>query len=259
MPRFDRLEIESSSHDSDAAAPTVGEESRDGPFWLRQADADRRQALHENALRYYSRALENDKSLVAGWVGQVQMLNLLGEFPEADLWARKALELFKNQPDLLAGRAQALGRRGNRSEARLICDGAMAQPGQSAYRWMVRGETMVAGRHDTDRYCFDKACQADPDWLVPFETTAILLYYGQPGKGIVYARKAAELSPETASVWFRRAECEAALDLNDAAIRSLRRCLELSPHHTDADQMHHRLVHRRWSPFRALRRLFRRS
>ena len=33
-------------------------------------------------------------SLVAGWLGQVQMLVFLGEYPEAELWARKALELF---------------------------------------------------------------------------------------------------------------------------------------------------------------------
>jgi tetratricopeptide (TPR) repeat protein len=259
MPRFDRLEMESSAHGPAATAPAAALESRDGPFWLRQADAERRQALYENALRHYSRALENDKSLIAGWVGQVQMLVCLGEFPEADLWARKALELFKNQPDLLAGRAQALCRRGNRSEARAICDNAMAQPGESAYRWTVRGEIMVSGRQDTDRFCFDKACQADADWLAPFEIAAVLLYYRRPGKGLIYARRAADLSPESASVWFRRAECEAELELNDAACRSLRRCLELSSRHIDADLMLHRIEHQHWSPIRLFRRLFRRS
>ena len=38
--------------------------------------------------------MENDKSLVVGWVGQVQMLVLLDEGPEADTWCRKSLEPF---------------------------------------------------------------------------------------------------------------------------------------------------------------------
>jgi tetratricopeptide (TPR) repeat protein len=259
MPRFDRLELDSSGPSTGDGVPGVGTAPRDAAYWLAQADADRRTAFYENALRYYSRALEADKSLVAAWTGQVQMLVFLGEYPEADLWARKALELFKNQPDLLAGRAHALCRRGNRSEARAVCDGAMAQPGESAYRWLVRGEILVAARQSTDRYCFDKAGLVDPDWLVPFETAAVLLHHGQPSKAIVYARRAAERSPETASVWFRQAECEAAMDLNDAACRSLGRCLELAPNHTDAAQMLHRLGRRGWSPLRALRRLFRRG
>ena len=48
--------------------------------------------------------------LVAGWVGQVQMLVQLQEYPEADLWSRKGLELFPNNGELLAGRAQAFCR-----------------------------------------------------------------------------------------------------------------------------------------------------
>jgi tetratricopeptide (TPR) repeat protein len=265
MPRFDRLELESES-----ATPTPGpgeaelgrpaaEAVRDEQYWLRLADADRRQALYENALRYYSRALEQDKSLVAGWVGQVQMLVMLGENPEADLWAKKALELFKNHPDLLAGRAQALCRRGNKSEARAVCDGAMAQPGQSAYRWVVRGELMLATGQAMDRYCFDKATQPDTDWLVPFEVAAVYRHYDRPSKALLYARQAAALSPGTAAVWFRQAGCEFDLDLADAARRSLRRCLELSPHHAEAQQMLTKIEHRGWSPGRALRRLFRRS
>ena len=56
-------------------------------------------------LRFYSRALEEDKTLIVGWVGQVQMLVQLGELKEAETWARKALELYPNNPELLAGRA----------------------------------------------------------------------------------------------------------------------------------------------------------
>jgi tetratricopeptide (TPR) repeat protein len=257
MPRFDRLEL--GSPDGEPVPELATAEERDQHYWLRLADAERRQAMYENALRFYSRALEMDKTLVVGWLGQVQMLVLLGEYPEAELWARKALELFKNHADLLAARAQALCRKGNYSEARAIGDGAMAQPGQSAYRWLVRGEQMVATRQKFDRYCFDKAAQLDRDWLIPFETAGIYLYYDSPGKALVSARQAAVLDPGSAAVWFRQAACEFELEMNDAARRSLEQCLELCPHHIAAQQMVADIKNRGWSPGRMLRRLFRRS
>jgi tetratricopeptide (TPR) repeat protein len=258
MPRFDRLELGPSSVPvPESAHPTS--EPRDEKYWLGLADADRRRGMYENALRYYSRALEQDKSLTVGWIGQVQMLVLLGEYPEADLWARKALELFRNQPELLAARSQALCRKGDRNEARAICDGAFAQPGQSAFRWIVRGELMVATGQDMDRYCFDKAIQAEPDWLVPLEVAGVLRFYDQPSKALVYLRKAAAECPDNAHIWYQQAMCEDDLGLLDHARRSLRRCLELQPQHTDAAAMQAKLNQRGWSPGRWVRGLFRRS
>src|SRR6516165_7152609 len=104
MARFERLEFDDGAEDEpeSAHAPRFSlAQERDSGFWLRQADDHRRRGLYENSLRYYSRALEFDRSLAAGWLGQVQMLVLLGECPEAELWARKALELFKSQGDLM--------------------------------------------------------------------------------------------------------------------------------------------------------------
>ena len=73
---------------------------------MKRADLSRRAGQYENALTFYSRALELDRSVVGGWVGQVQMLVQLGEYPEADLWGRKALELFPNNGEAMAGRAK---------------------------------------------------------------------------------------------------------------------------------------------------------
>ena len=104
----------------------------------------RRRGEYETALRLYSRALELDKSLPEGWLGQVQMLVLLDELKEAEMWARKAFELFPNNGELLAARAQALCRLGDSKQAHAVSDGALKQPGQSAYRWIVRGELLLA-------------------------------------------------------------------------------------------------------------------
>ncbi len=91
MPRFDRLEFESAPEPSEPSTPARLQEEHDQHYWLRQAGEERRQGHYENALRLYSRSLEIDRSLVEGWVGQVQMLVALGEYPEASLWGAKAL------------------------------------------------------------------------------------------------------------------------------------------------------------------------
>ncbi|MGO8751501.1 MAG: tetratricopeptide repeat protein [Thermoguttaceae bacterium] len=168
MARFDKLEFNARKRppsEPEGRDPL----SRDAGHWMNQADKSRRTGLYEGALQYYSRALELDRSLVAGWVGQVQMLVQLDEFPEADLWSRKGLELFPNNGDLLAGRAQAFCRMNDSKQAHALSDGSLQQTGQSAYRWLVRGEIMVAARQDMDRHCFDKAQELDSDWLVPLE------------------------------------------------------------------------------------------
>jgi tetratricopeptide (TPR) repeat protein len=231
MARFHNLELDPAPDEPDRLKRHPDAGDRDEQYWLRLADENRRQGHHENALRFYSRALELDKSLAQGWLGQVQMLIALDECPEAELWARKALELFRNHGDLLAARSQALARLGNRSEALALCDGAIKQEGQSAYRWVVRGELLVRERRDLDRHCFDKAMLLDRDWLVPLEIAAVYAYYQLPGKAAGRLRQAAELAPDNPYVWYRRACCELELGLEGAARKSLRQCVELAPNH----------------------------
>ncbi|QEH38700.1 Tetratricopeptide repeat protein [Aquisphaera giovannonii] len=256
MPRFNQLEFDAAPGDERELGPAPSEASRDDREWLGKADADRRRGHYENALRYYSRALELDRSLVAGWVGQVQMLIMLGEYPEAELWAGKALELFRNQPDLLAGRAQALLRIGDRTRAAEMIDGALRQEGTSAYRWIVRGEMLVAARDDVDAHCFDKAVQADRDWLVPLEIALIYLEYDKPSKGLLRARQAAEASPASFYPWLIQARCELALGFDRQARQSLARCLDLSPRNVEASRLLEGLSEGGWSIGRGLRRLF---
>jgi Flp pilus assembly protein TadD len=260
MSRFDRLEFgdqqpllgagtSQQQHSHLGLAP-----DHDERHWLRMATDERRRGLHESALRYYSRALELDKSLVAGWAGQVQMLIALGEYPEAELWSRKALELFKNNAELLAGRAQALCRAGDLAAAQASCDAAIGQQGMFASPWVARGELMLARKDNLDEYCFDKAAQLDPDWLVPLEIGAIYLHYGREAKALTRTRQAVEKAPDQAYCWYRQGECELALGLTGPAERSFARCLQLVPNHADAA----RAVAGMKTNRRVVRRFFRR-
>jgi tetratricopeptide (TPR) repeat protein len=258
LARFDRLEFDDEAEgEAEGLKPSgpPGPERGDQSAWMTKADDQRRRGLYENALRFYSRALELDRSLVVGWVGQVQMLTLLGEYPEAELWARKALELFKGRGDLMAGRAQALARIGDRTQAMELADAALRQEGESAYRWMVRGELLIPGRDDVDRHCFDKAVQADRDWLVPLEIALIYLHHGNPSKALLRARQAVEKSPGSPYAWMIQGDCEREAGLDRQAKSSYERCLELSPRHQDATRKLAELENQGWSLARGVRRL----
>lgn len=240
MKRFHRLELDQAEQQlhpqpGQASLPRQRQEGdRDEHHWMQLADQHRRNGLYEEALRHYSRALEMERSLVAAWVGQVQMLILLEEYPEAELWSRKALEIFKSNGDLLAGRAQALCRRGDMSQAQPVCDQALGQQGESAYRWMVRGDLMLARRDSIEAYCFDKAVQIDGDWLVLLEIALIYLHYELATKALLRVRQAVERAPDQARCWFQQGMCEVELGLAPAARKSFARCLEIAPNHVEA-------------------------
>lgn len=252
MARFDKLEFGG----QEAEASVVPALKHDEPDWSREADLQRRCGQYENALRFYSRALENDRLLVKCWLGQVQMLVLLDEWPEAELWSKKALELFPSNADLFAAQAQAVCRQGNVSRAVELSDGSLKQSGSSSYRWLVRGEIMLARKHDTDRHCFDKAQQLDADWLVPLESALVYLHYRQPSKALVRAQRAVEKAPDQYYAWYVQGTCQMRLEHAQPARQSFERCLELSPRHVEAQARLAELNNRGWSPARLLRRLF---
>ena len=114
--RFDKLEFDQPENRPVSAAPEAHVD-KDEKYWYKLADENRRTGNYETALRFYSRALEMDKTLVVAWVGQVQMLVQLREYPQASLWSQKALELFPANGELMAGQAQAECRLGNSKKA----------------------------------------------------------------------------------------------------------------------------------------------
>ena len=239
--RFHKLELEPSRQQAELPLKSSTSQDQqhdlhDASHWMGTADRSRRSGLFEDALRYYSRAVERDRSLVRGWVGQVQMLIALAEFREAELWARKALELFRNHAELQAARAQALGRDGDIKQAQAACDAALAQPGESPYPWMVRGDLMLARKDALEQHCFDKAVQLDHDWLVLIEIAAIYLYYRRYANALVRCRQAVEQAPDQAYCWYQQGYCQSRMGLGKPARLSLKQCLDLEPKHAQARQ-----------------------
>jgi tetratricopeptide (TPR) repeat protein len=260
VARFENLEMGPDPSDRDKQRPApagyVPPEHDDERGALKLADQFRRRGQYENALRQYSRALELDKSLVAGWIGQVQMLVQLGEAPEAELWSRKALEIFPGNGDLLAGRAQAFARIGDIKRAGDASDGALAAAGKSAYRWTVRGEWMLAAQHKLEEHAFNKAEQLDRDWLVPLETALIYLHYRFASRAIARARAAAEAAPDQYYAWYVRGCAEADAGMKRPANESFQHCLQLCPGHVEAKERLRKLSSDGLAPVRWIRNLF---
>jgi tetratricopeptide (TPR) repeat protein len=254
MARFDKLEFGSTpkkeTRDTEELAAL-----KDEKHWFQLADGHRRTGHYENALRFYSRSLEMDRSQVAAWVGQVQMLIQLKEYPQARLWSQKALELFPSNSELMAAGAQAECRMGNNKQALVLSDGALQQTGESAYQWQVRGELMVARKGRTDRHCFDKAQLADRDWLVPLETGLIYCFYKAFSKGQGRLQQAVEGAPDAYYAWYQLGCCQTKIGLAHAAGQSFHRCLELCPRHVEAGQRLAELDRPQWPFVRVFRRL----
>ena len=259
LPRFDKLEFDDPDDGSAFQQPDEQRVEKDEHHWAALADTHRREGNYENALRFYSRALEIDKSLIDAWTGQVQMLVLLGEYPQAAMWAQKALELFPSHGDLMAGRSQAECRRGNLREAVSLSDGALSQRGETSYQWQVRGELMLVMKQKTDRHCFDKAQVLSRDYLVPLESGLIYLHHRSFVKAQQRLQMALERQPDSHYAWYLVGRCQFEAGLAEAATRSFERCIELCPNHHDAGVALARLRGGSSSIGRVFKRLIRRN
>jgi len=230
MSRFKRLELPAEESEENQLS-LQGTLKND---WARQADDARRAGLYESALRLYSRCLEADKSLVSAWCGQVQMLIFLEEYPEAELWSKKAIELFPGSGDLVASHAHSLSRQNKKGDAMGAIDKAMAMTGESAYRWTVRGEILTARKSNLASDCFDKARLANPDWLTSAEIGLILLHYSQTSRALMSLRLAVENGPDAPYAWYLKGLAEQRLGMTGKARESFQTTLELNPQHSDS-------------------------
>ncbi len=236
MPgRFANLEFRE-EHDGEAVIRgRQTAELLDEHHYLAAAQEEYRWGRFEKALRFYTRCLDQNRAMVPAWVGQVQMLVQLGEYHEARVWSDKALELFRDNGDLLAAKAQACVRLKDSQAAMTCSDGSMQAPGSSPWRWQVRGEILLArGRGHFDE-CFRKSLnESAADWFDYVVIARIYQYYRKASNALYYLRQAAQMEPACGYVWFAMGHCQAALGLTAAARSSYDRCLELRGDYVEA-------------------------
>ncbi|RME40227.1 MAG: hypothetical protein D6788_03830 [Planctomycetota bacterium] len=233
--RFARLEFEEERERhtqgvSHAAREGVGERN-----YLAEADECFRWGRFEEALRLYTRALNEDRMLIPAWVGQVQMLVELDECHEAKVWSDKALELFRGQGDLLAGKAQACARLYDHKTALACSDASLEADGSSPWRWIVRGEVLLARGDRHPEACFEKAlAEKAADWFDRVLIARVYRFHRRITNALVYLKEAAQLAPEHGYVWFETGCCQRELGMIAAARESFGRCFDLRPDYREA-------------------------
>lgn len=233
--RFRHLELRESEQEHTPRAQVSGHPTGTARGNLEMADLSSRSGEFERALQLYTRALGQDRSLVPAWVGQVQMLVELDELAEARLWSDKALELFRNNGELLAAKARACARLGDHRAAVACSDASLQSPGSSPARWQARGEVMLARSTARAKDCFEKSL-AEPgaDWFDRVLIARIHLWHDRATAALEHAQVAVGLKPSHAYCWLVVGRCQEALGWCDMAAASYERCLELQPGHAEA-------------------------
>lgn len=227
MGRFSNLEFDGKQVPGNGPLST-GQEVRDDGHYLRLGDQDHRSARFERALRHYSRALEFNANLQAAWVGQVQMLIELGEFAEANLWADKALEIHRDHPELLSGKAVAWARLGDAKRAIQFTDAALAQRGMAPVVWMARGEALMAAGQANDDHCFERASmESHQDWFVQLRIARACYWHRCFSRAMAWATRALKREPGAPFAVHVLGDCQLALGLRGEAETSYRQALAL--------------------------------
>ena len=226
MGRFSNLEFE--GKDPLREEPQAPGELRDEHYYLRLADQDYRVARFDRALRYYSRALESNANVLPAWVGQVQMLIELGEYKEAKLWSDKALELHRDNPDLLSVKSTAWARQGDPQKAIEFSDAALAQRGPTPLVWLARGEALMAGGQSNDAHCLEKAAsESKQDWFMQLRIGRVFYAYRQFAQAMTWVSKAVQQEPAAPFALHVMGDCQLALGFASSAEHSYRQATSI--------------------------------
>jgi tetratricopeptide (TPR) repeat protein len=232
--RFANLEFNDENRRDQSSQVPQGRKL-DEQHYMAQAVEENHWAQYEKALRLYTRCLEHSRMMIPAWVGQVQMLVQMGEYQEGRVWSDKALELFRENGELLAAKAQACARLRDNRAAMACSDASLQSPGTSPWRWIARGEAILAVGQDYYEHCFRKAVnEPGSDWFDRVVIARIYLFYRRASNALGYLKQAQELDATQGSIWFEMGNCQTALGMTSGARTSFERCLELRPKFPDA-------------------------
>lgn len=232
MGRFSHLEFQSEENlDGEGRHEVV----KDEKHYLALADERFQDGRFEDALRFYSRALEFETRLPLAWLGQVLALLELDEPNEAKVWSEKGLEVSKDHPELLAAKAIALVRLGDRTKGLALTDSALREKGASPLRWRARGEALLFQDDQNAEFCFEKAmAEARGDWFEALSIGRVYLYYRRHVLALRYLERALDRNSSSAFLWENLGSCQEAMGRREKALSSYRNALELDRTRTRA-------------------------
>jgi len=205
-------------------------ELKDAAFHLRSAIRHELAGNFEEALRDYAVALGENPLLPEAWSGQLWVLLELGEYPEARLWADKALERFPESPDLLAAKSVALYRMGLAEDARALNDAALQKKGESALVWLCRGEIMLTSSRAAGEECLARALRiASPDDATLVRAAGVAMRLHSFSLAMSFLQQAVTRHPDAARAWYLQGRMQESLGQFAVAEISFRQAAGLAP------------------------------
>lgn len=229
MKRFTSLEFEDSSKPSGRSGK--GEPIRDAGYFYLQAVKCYLHGDYELSLRNYSRSLERSTTFFDAWAGQIRMLIELGEYPEALIWADKALELFPENADLLACKAVACLRDAKINNAMAYSDNAVSKDNVGPRVWLARAEVLMQRKSRVAEECVSKAISmaGESADIIRLEAGCLLRRYGRYTTGQECLKEAVRDFPKSALAWYELGCCQAKMGFDQAKV-SLDQSIQLRPH-----------------------------
>lgn len=226
MDRFTRLEFD----DKPPKKGPDGEPIRDAEYFYKNAYRYWFAADFELALRNFSRVLEENSSIFGAWSGQTMALIELGEYPEAVIWADKALDLFPEHPELLALKAVAYSRDAKFEKAIAYSDNSVSKSDVTARVWLARAEVLLNRKSPVAENCISKAVSAAGELgpVVKLDAARLLRRKRRYTKAISYLNEVIQAVPKSALAWFELGCCQAKLGLPQAKV-TFEQCCNLRP------------------------------
>jgi protein O-GlcNAc transferase len=155
--RFDHIEPEAEQRREEPA------DAFGFQHFMDQARQSMRRGRYEVALRYYGRALEQDRQRAEAWAGQAQALLEMSQAEEAITWLEQAVRVAGERPEFHALRAIAAARMGRKDEALAWADRAMRSGPDASGVWLARAEVLfLQGQGQPAARCLDKAYEREP-------------------------------------------------------------------------------------------------
>lgn len=251
MSRFSKLETgDQSSPKLPAKGARPAQPESAGPiydhgYYLAEADRLFAEGNPEQALRVYSRAVQADHAQVEPWVGQVLCLLLMGQYKEALVWVKRALELFPEDPRVISLQGATYAHQGMVQRGIASSDYAMQKTAGDALVWVLRGEVLSVADNANARFCFDKAMETrlHGDWKVPMLIGRLLHRRRKWAQAADYLGTAAAEQPRNDTLWVLLGEAREKLGNTDGALAAFRTAVEVNPSNQRALDGSARLAH----------------
>ncbi len=239
--------------ETEPAPPAAAQAEPDNyPDFVQEADKAFFTGHYKEALRHYSRALQQDNTQVYPWIGQISCLIEQKQFREANLWSERALDQFPEDPSLLAQRARVLAHTGNLKRAIGVSDYSISK-GATEWAWLARGEVLLEAKDGNSMSCFQKAVEmiGKEDWRIPLLAGLAFKRRRQWANAEEFFRLSVEANPRHYYTWYEYAQTLTEMSFLERARDAVTRVRNLKPDFRPAKELELRLNRR---PF--LKRIF---